>query len=67
VHTVCACAKYSIVFSVKSFVHFLVSTNQGYRAFFEIYSSNDLTYRSLLGYFSDVAVSFLQTWKGNNL
>ena len=24
VHTVCACAKYSVTFSVKSFVHFLV-------------------------------------------
>ena len=24
VHTACACAKYSIIFSVKSFVHFLV-------------------------------------------
>jgi len=36
-------------------------TNQEYRAFFEIHSSDDLTYRTLLGYFSDVAVSFFQT------
>ena len=45
VHTVCTCAKYSVTFSVKSFVHFLV-----YKTFFEIHSSDDLTYRTLLGY-----------------
>ena len=34
-------------------------TNQEYRAFFELDSSDDLTCRTLLGYyFSDVAVSF---------
>ena len=33
-------------------------TNQEYRAFFEIHSSDALTCRTLLGYFSDVAVSF---------
>ena len=34
-------------------------TNQEYRAFFELDSSDDLTGRTLLGYyFSDVAVSF---------
>ena len=38
-------------------------TNQEYRAFFEIHSSDDLTYRTLLGFFSDVAVSF---WKVSN-
>ena len=32
--------------------------NQEYRDFFEIHSSDYLTYRTLLGYFSDVAVSF---------
>ena len=36
-------------------------TNQEYRAFFEIHSRDDLTYRTLLGYFSDVAMSFFQT------
>ena len=33
-------------------------TNQECRAFFEINSSGDLTYRTLLGYCSDVTVSF---------
>ena len=38
-------------------------TNQVYRAFFEIDSSDDLTYRTLLRYyFSDVAVSFFQMY-----
>ena len=38
-------------------------TNQEYRAFFELDSSNDLTCRTLLGYyFSDVEVSFFQTY-----
>ena len=38
-------------------------TNQEYRAFFDIDSSDDLTYRILLGYyFSDVAISFFQTY-----
>ena len=37
-------------------------TNQEYRAFFEIYSSGNLTYGTLLGYyFSDMTVSFFQT------
>ena len=36
-------------------------TNQEYRAFFEIHSSDNLTYRTLLGYFSEVPVSFFQT------
>ena len=36
-------------------------TNQEYRAFFEIHSSDDLTYRTLPGYFSDMPVSFIQT------
>ena len=40
-------------------------TNQEYRAVFEIHSSNDLTYRTLLGYFSEVPVSVFQTQKGN--
>ena len=39
-------------------------TNQEYRAFFDIDSSDDLTNRTLLGYyyFSDVAVSFFQMY-----
>ena len=38
-------------------------TNQEYRAFFDIDTSDDLTYRILLGYyFSDVAISFFQTY-----
>ena len=38
-------------------------TNQEYRAFFELGSSNYLTCRTLLGYyFSDMAVSFFQTY-----
>ena len=36
-------------------------TSQEYRAFFEIHSSDDLTYRTFLGYFSVVEVSFFQT------
>ena len=35
-------------------------TNQEYRAFFEIHSSDDLTYRTLLGYFSEVPVLVFQ-------
>ena len=69
VHTVCACAKYSALFSVKKKLRALPCpyvedyTNQEYRAFFEIDSSDDLTCRTLLGYyFSDVAVSFFQTY-----
>ena len=34
-------------------------TNQEYRAFFEIHSSDDLTYRTLLKYFSEVPVSLI--------
>ena len=38
-------------------------TNQENRTFFELDSSDDLTCRTLLGYyFSDVAVSFFQTY-----
>ena len=38
-------------------------TNQEYRAFFELDSSDDLTCRTPLGYyFSDVAASFFQTY-----
>ena len=38
-------------------------TNQEYRAFFELNSSDDLSCRTPLGYyFSDVAVSFFQTY-----
>ena len=38
-------------------------TNQEYRAFLELDTSDDLTHRTQLGYyFSDVAVSFLQTY-----
>ena len=38
-------------------------TNQEYRAFFELDSSNDLSCRPPLGYyFSDMAVSFFQTY-----
>ena len=36
-------------------------TNQEYRAFFKIDSSDNLTYRTLLEYFSDELVSFFQT------
>ena len=41
-------------------------TNQEYRAFFELDSSDDLTCRTPLGYyFSDVAVSFFQNVQSN--
>ena len=52
-----------VIFSVKSFVRkrkIILTKN---RAFFEIDSSDDFTCRTLLGhYFSDVAVSFFQTY-----
>ena len=66
--TVCACVKYSVIFSIKSFAHLLSPyaedfTNQEYRAFFELDSSDNLTCRTLLGYyFSDEAVSFFQMY-----
>ena len=53
--------------SIKSFVHLPCLyveyyTNQEYRAFFEINSSGNLTYGTLLGYyFSDMTVSFFKT------
>ena len=37
-------------------------TKQEYRAFFEIDSTSDLTCRTLLDYFSDVTISFFQTY-----
>ena len=41
-------------------------TNQEYRGFFELDSSDNLTCRTLMGYyFSDVAVSFFQTYSSN--
>ena len=38
-------------------------TNQEYRVFIEIHSSNDLTYRTMLGYFSKVPASFFRKVK----
>ena len=62
-HTVWACAKYSVIFSIKSFMHFLVCMRKNIptknRASFELNSGDELTCRTLLGYyFSDKAVSF---------
>ena len=64
VHSVCSCAKY---FPQKLCAlpcpYAEDYTNYEYRAFFELDSSNDLTCRTLLGYyFSEVAVSFFQTY-----
>ena len=61
VHTVCACAKHSVIFSVKSFVHFLVRIRKiilTKNTELSTVSSDDLTYRTLLG---DVAVLFFKT------
>ena len=65
VHTACACAKYSVTFSVtfsvKSFVHFLVLmrkiilTKNTELSLTD--SSDDLTHRTLLGY------TTFQTWQ----
>ena len=67
VHTVCACAKYPVIFFVKSFVHFLVRMRKiiltKNTEFSLLDSSEDLTCRTLLGYYiSDVEVSFFQTY-----
>ena len=64
-HTVCACAKYSALFSVKSFVHFLVHMRmiiltKNTELSLRYTLAMILTYRTLLGYFLDVLVSFFQ-------
>ena len=41
-------------------------TNQEYRTFLEIHSSDESTYRTLPRYFSDVAVSFFKSRKVTN-
>ena len=65
VHTACACAKYCFRKKLRALPCPYVEdyTNQEYRAFFELDSSNDLSCRPPLGYyFSDVAVSFFQMY-----
>ena len=66
-HCLCMCKIFCQIFHKR--LHALPypyvedCTNQEYRAFFELDSSDELTCRALLGYyFSDVAVSFFQTY-----
>jgi len=67
----CACAIYSVISSIKNFVHLCCPyaedyTNQEYKAYFEIDSSGILTCKILLEYyFSDMPVLFLQNIHSN--